>query len=234
MANVTAIELIESAMRLDGVYALGEPITDDEANTGLSVLNDLVDALGTANLLIYAPTLDVVPLVANQASYSIGPTGTSLVTASPTEVLESSTITYQGVDYPLSKWTLQDYNSITIKNIGGTPGVIYPQMSFPNIQVFLWPVPVAGMSLNLWTNKAIASFPDLTTTVSLPAGWKKMLRYLLAEDLAPEFDVPVPPEVIKQAAIIRKNIKRTNQSIPLMQMPYGIPATNTWVDWRGN
>lgn len=222
-------------MRLIGVYAIGEPMSSDEAETGLQALNSLVDSLANTNLLIYVKSLDQVTLVANQASYSIGPSGTDLVTTRPVEVLQSSNITYQGVTYPLSKWTLQDYNTISIKTIAGTPGVLYPQMDFPNITAYLWPAPgVAGMTLNLWSNKALSSFPDLTTTVSLPPGWEKMLSFLLAEDLSPEFEVPVPAEVVRQAAQIRKNIKRTNKQIPLMSMPYGIPANNTWVDWRSN
>lgn len=231
----TAIDLIERSMRLIGVYAVGEAISDDESATGLQALNSLVDSLANTNLLIYAKSLDQVPLVANQASYEIGPSGADLVTTRPVEVLQSSTITYQGVDYPLAKWTLQDYNTITIKTIGGTPGVLYPQMSYPNMKVFLWPAPgMSGMTLNLWSNKAISSFPNLTTTVSLPPGWEKMLAFLLAEDLAPEYEVQVPPEVMKQAAIIRKNIKRTNKQVPMLSMPYGIPSNNTWVDWRSN
>lgn len=234
MSTFTAIELIESALRLNGVYSIGDTTSAEEAQDGLNVLNDLIDSLGVSNLMIYAQSLDQIPLVTSQASYSIGPTGTDLVTTTPIEVLEASTITYQGVDYQLSKWTLQDYNSISLKTVGGTPGILYPQMSFPDIEVFLWPVPVTGMTLNLWSNKAITSFPDLTTQVSLPAGWKKMLRYLLAVDLAPEYDVPIPPDVLRQAAVIRKNIKRTNSQIPILEMPMGIPSVNTWVDWRGN
>lgn len=231
----TAVDIIQRAMRLLGVYTVGDPISADEAQTGLQVLNSLVDSLANNSLLIYVKTLDSIPLTVNQASYEIGPSGADLVTTRPVEVMQSSTITYQGVDYPLTKWTLQDYNTISIKNIGGTPGVMYPQMGFPNITVFLWPVPgMSSMTLNLWSNKTVTSFPALTTTVSLPPGWEKMLTFLLAEDLSAEYQVPVPQEVAKQAATIRKNIKRTNKQVPLMAMPYGIPANNTWVDWRSN
>lgn len=231
----TAVDLIERAMRLLGVYAVGETISADEAQTGLVALNSLVDGLANTNLLIYVKSLDQITLVANQASYSIGPTGTDLVTTRPVEVMQSSNVTYQGVTYPLTKWTLQDYNTISIKTIAGTPGVLYPEMSYPDMTVYLWPAPgVAGMTLNLWSNKALSSFPALTTTVSLPPGWEKMLTFLLAEDLAAEFQVPVPAAVLKQASMIRKNIKRTNKQVPLMAMPYGIPANNTWVDWRSN
>lgn len=231
----TAVDIISRSMRLIGVYAIGEPLSADESQTGLEALNALVSSLGNSNLLIAAKTLDTVPLTQNQGTYQIGPSGADLVTPRPIQVFDSSTITYQGVDYPLSVWTLQDYNSITIKNIGGTPGVIYPQMDMPNITVSLWPVPgESGMTLNLWSNKEIASFPTLITTVTLPPGWDQMLAYLLAEIIAPEFSAQVPNAVMKEIARIRKNIKRTNLQVPLMQMPYGIPDNNTWVDWRSN
>lgn len=233
--EVTAIDLISRAMRLLGVYAVGETISPDEGETGLRALNSLVDSLANTNLLIYLKSTDAIPLTANQVSYSIGPTGTDFVTPRPVEVMQSSNVTYQGVTYPLAKWYKQDYNSISIKTIGGTPGVLYTEMSYPNITAYLWPIPgVAGMTLNLVSNKTITSFPYLTTPVLLPPGWEKMLAFLLAEDLSAEFQVPVPQEVLKQASTIRKNIKRTNKQVPLMAMPYGIPANNTWVDWRSN
>lgn len=231
----TALDLIKRALRLDGVYAVGESLSSDEANDGLQALNTLVDALSNSSLMIFAQSLDTIPLVTNQATYNIGPAGTDLVTTRPIKVLQSSTVSYQGVDYPLSIWTLQDYNSITIKNIGGTPGILYPYMSMPDMDVTLWPVPgESGMVLNLWSEKQIASFPTLTTVVTLPPGWEQMLAFLLAEVIAPEYDVQVPQRVAIEADKIRRNIKRTNTKVPLMQMPYGIPDNNTWVDWRSN
>lgn len=231
----TALDLIKRALRLDGVYAVGETPSADESNDALEALNQLVDSLSNSSLMIFAESLDTVPLTANQGTYNLGPTGTDLVTTRPVKVLQSSTISYQGVDYPLSVWTLQDYNSLTIKNIGGTPGIIYPYMTMPNIDVTLWPIPgESGMVLNLWSEKQIATFPTLNTVVSLPPGWKKMLCFLLAEELAPEYDVQVPQRVAIEADKIRRNIKRTNIKVPLMQMPYGIPDNNTWVDWRSN
>lgn len=230
----TAVDLIQRAMRLDGVYAIGEALSADEAQTGLQALNAMVDSYSNSGLMIFSKSLDQIPLTDGQATYNIGPTGSDFVTTRPVEVLQSSTITYQGVDYPLAVWTLQDYNTITIKNIGGTPGVIYHDMTYPDMNVSLWPVPVAGMTLNLQSNKQITTFPTLITPVSLPPGWDQMLAYLLAEVIAPEFEVDPPAAVRKEAARIRRNIKRTNAQIPLMQMPYGIPDNNTWVDWRSN
>ena len=229
----TALDLVKRSMRLLGVYAIGDSLSADESTTGLEALNALTDSLANSSLLIYVPTLDTIPLTQNQGTYEIGPTGADVVTARPLKVLQSSTITYQGVDYPLSVWTLQDYNSISVKSTGGTPGIIYPQMDYPDMTVALWPVPSeAGMTLNLWSEKVVTTFPALNTVVSLPPGWEQMLAFLLAEVLAPEFDTQIPAAVAREASRIRRNIKRTNTKVPLMSMPYGIPDNNTYIDWR--
>jgi hypothetical protein len=227
----TALDIIKRSMRLLGVYSIGEDPTAAESADALTALNALVDTLPNSPLTIHSKTLDSITLVANQASYTVGPSGAT-VTPRPVEVLDISYITYQGVDYGLSKATQQDYNSIDVKTIGGIPGLIYPLMDMPNITVYLWPVPSEVMTLNLWSVKALTSFPALNTVVSLPLGYEQFLAFFLAETLAPEFEVQVPESVARECARIRRAIKRTNTEVPRLTMPYGIPNGNQYVDWR--
>ena len=105
-------------------------------------------------------------------------------------------------------------------------------MNMPDVTVTLWPVPSAAMSLYLWSNKLITSFPDLTTDVVLPPGYERAIAYSLSEEIAPEYEVPVSASVVMKAAQARKNIKRINTQVPLMTMPYGIPANGMFYDWR--
>lgn len=62
----TPLDSIKRAMRLPGVYQIGEAPTADECDTGLLALNSMLDSWSTESLFIYSPTLDSVPLVANQ------------------------------------------------------------------------------------------------------------------------------------------------------------------------
>jgi hypothetical protein len=227
----TALDIIKRSMRLLGVYPIGEDPSADEAATGLLALNALADSLANSGLLIYAPTLDSIALSASTGSYTIGPSGAT-VTARPVQILPASFITYQGVDYPLEVLTLDDYNAIPVKATSGIPGGIYALMNMPNITAYLWPVPSATMTLNLWTTKALTTFPLLTTVVSLPLGYEQMLPYLLAEILAPEYQQPVPQAVALEAARCRRTIKTTNQKTRRLGMPYGVPTGNYWTDWR--
>jgi hypothetical protein len=219
-------------MRQLGVYSIGEEPSDDETQNGLEALNAMLDSWATENLFVYAKTLDVVPLIAGQQSFTIGPSGT-VVSPRPVSIDESSYILYQSVTYGLNKLTDQEYQSISLKTLdSGIPTGFWPLMNMPDATVTLWPVPSDTMDLYLWSNKLITSFPDLTTNVVLPPGYERAIAYSLSEEIAPEYEVPVSVSVVMKATQARKNIKRINTQVPLMSMPYGIPANGTFYDWR--
>lgn len=228
----TALDIIKRAMRSIGVLPEGETPSAQQASDGLSVLNQLMGSLGNACQMIYAQSLDQIPLTTNVASYTVGPTG-SVVTPRPMQILSSSYITYQGVSYPLVVWTLADYNQITVKNIGGIPTGFWPLMEFPDLTLTVWPLPSdSGMVLNLWSWKQITEFSSLTQQLQMPPGYDRALSLLLGIDLAPEYLVEPSPSLIRNASQARKMLKRTNAQIPRLVMPYGIPDNNTYLDWR--
>lgn len=224
----TALDVIKRSMRLLGVYDIGEEPTADEAQDALTALNTLTQQWSTGRGFIFAETEDVIPMVANQPLVTVGPSGT-FPTARPVKILDQSYMLYSGVKFPLSIWTESEYNRIIISNIGGIPIGIWPHMTFPDIEIRPWPLPADAMELHLWSQKAFASFPTLTTNVELPPGYEKMLAFCLAEDIAPEFMVEPSPTVVRQAANARRMIKRINAVIPRLDMPYGIPG-----NWNGN
>lgn len=227
----TARDLIKRSMRQLGVYSIGEEPSDDEAEDGLTALNAMLDSWANENLFVYAKTQDNIPIVANQTSVTVGPLG-SFVTARPVSIDLSSYIQYQSVSYPLVVWGEAEFNQISVKSTGGIPAGIFPLMTYPDIQINFWPVPPDAMTLVLWSSKLIKSFPNLSTDLDLPPGYERALVYSLSEELGPEFEVPVGPDIVKKAAQARKNIKRTNTQVPLMRMPYGIPNNNGYVDWQ--
>jgi len=229
---MTALDLIKRAMRQLGVYSIGEEPSADEAQTGLDALNAMLDSWATENLFVHAKTLDIVPVISGQASFTVGPTGT-VAGPRPVTIDSSSYVLYQNVSYPLAKWADADYQLISLKGqILGIPCGIWPLMTFPDAQVTMWPIPSASMDVYLWSNKLITSFPDLTTVVELPPGYERAIVFSLAEEIAPEYEVEPSRTVVIKAAQGRKNIKRINTQVPLMQMPYGIPNANNYTNGR--
>ena len=81
----TARDMIDSALRLTGVKAPGETATNGEAADALEVWNDLLDALALENLMLYGNENETFNLVANQQSYTIGPSG-NFNTKRPVEI----------------------------------------------------------------------------------------------------------------------------------------------------
>lgn len=230
--STTSLDIIKRAMRMLGVYSIGEQPSADECADTLRALNDMLESMANENLFIYAKTLDVVPLTANNGTYTVGPSG-GVVTTRPVDVDGSSYIDYQGVSYPLMVATLADYNQIPVKTlIAGIPNEMYVLPNMPNITLQLWPVPSATMTLNLWSNKLLQSFATLTDVLTLPPGYARMLAFCLAEEIAPEYEVQVSPDVAKKAMQARKIIKRTNTEVPRLNMPYGVPMGRGFVNYR--
>lgn len=230
--QTTALDIIKRSMRLLGVYSIGEQPSADECADSLRALNAMLDSMANENLFVFAKSLDVVPLTANDGSYSVGPTG-DVATVRPIEVSTASYIEYMGVSYPLMIATLNDYNQIPVKSlIAGIPNEMYVLNSMPNVTVNLWPVPSTAMTLYLWSNKLLQSFTSLTDVLTLPPGYERMLGYCLAEEMADEFEAVASANVVKKAAQARKVMKRTNTEVPRLSMPYGVPMGRGFVNYR--
>lgn len=228
----TALDVIKRSMRLLGVYAIGEEPSSSETTDALSVLNSMMGSWANDSLAIYAKTLDSITLSYNVASYTVGPSG-STITTRPTEVSSASYIDYQNVSYPLSIATLNDFNQIPVKSLViGIPQTMYVLPNMPNVTLTLWPVPSTTMTLNLWSSKLIQSFANLTDTLTLPTGYESALSYCLAEELGPEFGVQVSPDILRKAAQAMRLIRRTNTEVPRLSMPRGIPRGRDFVNYR--
>lgn len=224
----TALDLLSRSQRLLGVYAIGESPSAEESQDSLSVLNAVL-AETSNGAMVFAKTLDTIALSANVASITVGPSGTT-ITPRPVNVLPDSYIDISGTSYSLDLYDLQNYTSIDNKGDAGIPRGIFVLPNMPNITVTLWPIPSQAMTLNLWSDKLVASFPTLTTVMSLPPGYENALANMLAVELAPEYEVQPPPAVVAAAARGRRVLKRMNIQIPKLTLD--VPGLNGIADWR--
>lgn len=224
----TALDIIKRSMRLIGVYALGEEPTAVEAADGLYALNTLVQSMGNESLLIFAPTMDEIAISASQQTVTLGPTG-STVTDRPIKFLDSSYVNIGDISYPLTIETTTDYNLIANKSqSAGIPSVVYAVMTVPDVTVYLWPLLGQDATLFLASQKRLANFPTLTTVVSLPDGYERMLAFCLAAEIAPEYNVEASATVMRVAANTKRILKRTNLQVPILGMPSGLPLNVGW------
>lgn len=211
----TSLDLIKRSMRLLGVYSIGEDPSPEEADSGMVALNALMGSLSNTPM-VYAKTLDTIALAGGVSSITVGPSG-STITERPIEVLDDSYITNGNVTYPLFVFTEKQYSDIAVKNTTAIPTAIWPLMNMPNVQITFWPVPIGGLTLNLWSTKLLQTFPSLTTVVSLPPGYEDLLAFELADALGPEYETQLPPTAMMRLKSMRRDIERTNMVIPILK-----------------
>lgn len=224
----TALDILSRSLRMLGVYSAGESLSAEEGTDGLAALNALVAEMSNG-AMVYAKTLDSIALTANQTSVTVGPSGATL-TARPVRVLPESYIDLSGVSYPLEMFTLQQYNEIGVKAQTGIPVGLWVQTDMPNVTITPWPIPSQAMTLKLWSDKVFASFPSLTTVLSLPPGYENGLAAMLAVEVADEYEVAPSPSVMMKASRARRVLKRRNTQVPRLTLD--VPGCGYVADWR--
>lgn len=229
----TALDIIKRAMRLAGVYSIGEEPSADETQSGLQALNGMIELWANDSLLIYVHTADNIPLVASTGLYTLGPSGT-VVTTRPIQALDTSYVIYQNVSYPCPALTLEQYNTIPYKlQTSEFPWALWYEDTFPNGSVTVYPTPSAASTLVFWSKKQLAGFTALTTDVTLPPGYFDALCFNLAVNWGPEFDgVSIPESVIRNAQGSKRLLRRTNTKPLPMMLPGAVLPQRGYVNWR--
>lgn len=207
----TAGDLIESSLRLGGAIAPSETPTADEINDGLISLNDLLELMSINNLAVWGSIAVTFPTVANQAAYTVGPTG-NWVTDRPVRVYNNPYSTYQGVDFPVELIGQSEYDLIGIKN---QTGDIIERACFindmPNGRFLMWPVPRSIFNFTFEADRVLTQIPLKTTAINYPPGYLVAMKYALCIMLMPDYGRAVSQEVKDTAQTAMAALKRANK-----------------------
>lgn len=225
----TALGIITSAMRKIGVLVKGEDPSADEADDGLEMLNDLLSSISNDSMVVYARTEDTLTLSAGTATYTIG-TGGTFNTARPVKII-SAYVRSGNIDYDLNLINDEEYASIVLKSTGSIPQFVNYTNGFPLGTLKFYPVPTAGYQLFLLSEKELGQL-TLNQTISLPPGWKRMLIYNLAVDMAAEYGQPVTPEIKMIADDSKGEIRKAIMTARSMQWETGVGSDgNIYGGW---
>lgn len=217
----TARDLITKALQELGVLAAGEVATAVEADDGLLALNRLLDAWAAERLQIYTVTRTTWTITPNTDpnQYTVG-TGGVVNVARPVFVSDGhvgfvDTSTSPSTEYPLVMLTEAAFAGIPVKGLTSTyPTRFYYNPTYPLASLRLFPVPTsATLTGVLYAPQQVAQLAALTTAVSLPPGYERMLLKNLAIELAPSYERFVSPTLAKQAADAKAIVKRANKRL---------------------
>ena len=217
----TARTLIRRALQVLGVVAAGEQPTAQEAMDGLDTLNDLIDNLGASGLSMFTRTRVIRALVANRVAYTIGPGG-YIDRARPSSIVEANiidTTVTPNDESPLDVLDDDRWRAVSQKSLTSTrPAALYYAPTFPLGTISLWPVcTVSTISLSLYLLDPISMVDSLATWIEAPPGYRKFLRYQLALELAPEYNVTPSQVVVEMARQASGDLKRANYRPTLLR-----------------
>lgn len=227
MPAVTGAEIIGDAFALLNVFLPGEQLPPADGAFARRQLNDLLSEWGQRDALIPIIARERFDLVSNQGApgnpYTIGPGGdfdterpsnqNSIVSANL--ILTASS---PEVRVPLGIYTDQAYDANQIPSMSNSQPIgLYYNPTYDNDlgSIFLWPVPnIATNDLELFLQKSVAPFPaNLTTTVYVPDGYPKALKYALADLLQTPYGRTLSPAATQIMVASVSSAKRSNAKL---------------------
>ena len=139
----TAGDQINGALRLIGQIAEGEQPSVATAQDALNAMNQMLDSWSTERLAVFSTQDQVFTWPASTLSRTLGPSG-DFVGNRPI-LLDDSTYfrdASTGVSFGIKIINQQQYNGIAVKTVTSTyPQVIWINMSYPNIEMYVYPKP---------------------------------------------------------------------------------------------
>ncbi len=221
IANRTVIDIIDGALRLLQVKSADVQVSAGEYADALNALNMMVDSWSADSLFIYQVVRE--QFVINTTNpQTIGPTGL-LSTARPTKILQAQfAAAGNNVDFNVEVVGYDDYEAIRLKSLQAVyPQYLYCDYAFPNASIYLYPISTGG-TLTLSSEKPLSEFSAISQYIELPPGYSRALKYNLAVDIAPEYQLAAGNDVIGIAKEAKAIIKTRNKRNLTSQVDIGL------------
>jgi hypothetical protein len=187
----------------------------------------MIDSWNTERLSVYATIDQVKTWLPNLISNTLGPTGT-LVGQRPILIDDA---TYfrdpaNNISFGIKLINQQQYNGIAVKTVTSTyPQVMWVNMTYPDVEVYVYPVPTKPLEFHFVSVEPITNVPSLSTDITMPPGYLRAFKYNLALEIAAEFGINPNPQVSRIAMTSKRNLKRINNPDDIMALPYSLVAT---------
>lgn len=214
----TTLDLLTETYQDLTILAVGQTLDADQSAFGLLKLARLFDNWNAERAGVYANRFITDTLVSGLNPHTIGPdTATFTVAQRPVTVdgvslvLPSSADVFLGLNPRNAAW----YSSLTVPGIEtDIPTDFYYNPTWPNGEIWLYPVPDADYDVRLLTRVVLADLA-LSDTVSLPPGYRDAIILTLGEMIALTYPPAVPsPEA---AAAARARIFANNDVLPTLE-----------------
>jgi len=225
--TTTAGDQINGALRLIGMLAEGETPSAATSQDALTALNQMIDSWNTERLSVFSTQDQVFSWTPGLISRTLGPTG-DFVGNRPI-LLDDSTYfrdPANGISFGIKIINQQQYDGIAVKTVTSTyPQVIWINMDYPNIDMYIYPVPTKVLEWHFISVTELTQPAALATSLAFPPGYLRAFRFNLACEIAAEFGVEPSRQVQRIAMSSKRNLKRINNPDDIMSLPYSLVGT---------
>lgn len=200
-----------------GLRGAGQTVSGRDASFCLKKLNVMIDSWNLSPDFAFTALETIYTLPSATISLTIGP-AMQINIPRPSRIELGSFVRVSGNDYPLTPIDRAEYNSIMLKDQGGSwPSFVFFDGGNPTGKLYFWQT--GACELHLITRTSAGSFADLTTDYQLPAGYARAFEFSLSEEVAPSYETAVPDSVARIASGARRVVKRANLTVPQLDIP---------------
>lgn len=240
----TARDIINDSLSEARVYAAGETPSDADSQLCLRLLNRMMGSWSNETLACFATLTQSGVLVPGLSAYLVGP-GSTFQAVRPLKIAEGPGAAYLsdglGNNYPVDVVPQDIWNQIGNRTTTSQiPDTMFLDSQFPVGVLNLFPVPSIAYTLYWTATLQLQEFADLSTVVSLPAGYEDALVHNLTIRLKPHFKgAQIDPIIVElaretKAAVKRTNIKEVESSYDGVIVSKASGTYNIYRDGRGS
>lgn len=209
-----------------------------------STLTDLAAVIPTGTNLVPAPTT-VTAIGTNTVTMSANATATpannpdTITYTVPGNIpmnrplrfrsgfSRATTTAIANLDYSFTFTDFDNYKRELLKNVQGPwPYIAAYQPTFPYGTLYVYPAPGSNYTAHIFSDLILTEFANTSTAYSMPQGYTRALKKLLALELAPNYGKTPSPLLIMQAKEAKQLIKGTNSTpVPVLQFDTALART---------
>lgn len=231
MTSVTVPTLIKNALAELNVYQPSQTVAPADAELALSKLNRLFNNWNGLRQATFSNDFITDTLVPTLSPHTIGPTGTFVVDQRP--------VTVDGIDLiltnvsppvrvPIRMRDKQWYLSLSVPEIQvSTPTDCYYNPSWPNGQLYFYPVPNTAYDVVLLLRHTLDDELTLASSLSFPPGYEDAVTLTLAVDCSAVFGREAAQSTIEAGRRARSAVFQNNDWTPrISTADAGMPGGN--------
>lgn len=191
--SVTRDQIILNVLKECGAFGTGETPSSEDIADATFAFNLMIKAWVKGGMPLWKVTEVIVPMLANQYLYSIGPSAVgvgALVVDRPLRILDAFIRTLStgtpNQDTPLWILSRQEYEQFGSKTQGSIPNSIYYQPLIPNGLLTTYPPPSISSvyEIHLFVQVPISDIINSTDTPDFPSECYQALKWNLCQEIA--------------------------------------------------